>query len=236
MLTIEEIKKGLGTQAAQLVEDNMTIGIGTGSTAHWLIVALGERIQQGLQCRAVPTSRQTALLATAHNIPLIELNDAGTIRLTIDGADEIDPHLQLIKGGGGALLQEKMVAAVSERLVIMADHNKLVTQLGAFPLPIEVIPYNWKQVKRIVEKQHAIPVQLRTKNEQPFITDHGHYILDCHFQQIVNAPALDQYLHSIPGIVETGLFLDMAHSALIGYPDGSVQVRQSPAQSLASGE
>lgn len=225
MLSPEDIKKKTGTAAAALVPSGATVGIGTGSTAHWLIIALSERIQQGLECRAVPTSQQTALLAAANNIPLLALNEAGSIQLTIDGADEIDPQFQLIKGGGGALLQEKMVAAASDQLVIIADHSKLVSQLGAFPLPVELVPYNWKQVQRRIEKEHSITTSLRKKNDQPFITDHGHYILDCSFQRITDARALDEALRRIPGLVETGLFIGMATQALIGYPDGRVEIR-----------
>src|SRR5262249_54983450 len=154
-----------------------------------------------MKFRAVPTSQQTKLLATSLNIHLLELNEVDALDLTIDGADESDPELNLIKGGGGALLQEKIVASASRRLIIIADHTKLVENLGAFPLPVEVIPFGWKQVKRRIEQSYSIDAVLRGKNDQPYITDHGNYILDCHFGKITNAPALDISLNSIPGVV-----------------------------------
>lgn len=222
MLTPEEIKKMTALRAADLIEPGMTIGIGTGTTARWLIEALSEKVKAGLSIRAVPTSKQTAELATIHHIPLLTLNEADHIDCTIDGADEIDPQLQLIKGGGGALLQEKMVAAASRKLIIIADQSKLVSRLGTFPLPVEVIPYGWKPVSQRVESTFGITAGLRMKNGTPFITDHGHFILDCHFGAIADAAALNTALHNIPGVVETGLFIGMAQVALIGYPDGKV--------------
>jgi ribose 5-phosphate isomerase A len=221
MLLINEIKENLGREAAQLVQHEMIIGIGSGTTVFYLINALAERVQHGLTCAAVPTSEQTRLLAAQKNIKLLTLNDIPAIDLTIDGADEMDSQLHIIKGGGGALLQEKMVAAASKHVVIIADHNKLVTQPGHFPLPIEVIPYGWRQVQQRIEKMYEIKIQLRKKDKQPFITDHGHYILDCYFQQIVDPNELNISLHLIPGVVETGLFINMVDMAIIGYPDGS---------------
>ena len=224
MLSANDIKRKVGEQAAELLKPGMTAGIGTGSTAYWLLMALGKKVQAGMEIRCVPTSRETARLAAEQHIPLIDLNEAGVIDITIDGADEIDPQLQLIKGGGGALLQEKMVAAASRQLVIIADHTKLVKQLGAFPLPVEVIPYGWKQVQRHIQELYPIKTALRIKDNQPFVTDHGHYILDCHFGQIPDAPALHNTLNSIPGVADNGLFIKLATSALIGYPDGNIVI------------
>lgn len=221
MQTSSSIKELVATQAAELVQSGMTIGIGTGSTVEWLIKALGKKISSGLEIRAVSTSRATSDLAAAHNIPLIELNDAAKIQLVIDGADEIDPQLNLIKGGGGALLQEKMVAAAADELVIIADNSKLVEQLGNYPLPVEVMIYNWKQVEKLIMRHFETPVELRMKKDgTPFITDHGNYIIDIPFQQITHPQAVHHALKDIPGVVETGLFLGMAKRALIGYPDG----------------
>lgn len=222
MLTPEEIKKITALRAAELIEPGMTIGIGTGTTARWLIEAVSEKVKAGLSIRAVPTSKQTAELATIHHIPLLTLNEAAHIDCTIDGADEIDPQLQLIKGGGGALLQEKMVAAASRKLIIIADQSKLVSRLGTFPLPVEVVPYGWKHVSQRVESTFGISTALRMKNGTPFISDHGHFILDCHFGAIADATALNTALHNFPGVVETGLFIGMAQEALIGFPDGKV--------------
>lgn len=212
-----------GAGAAALVEQDMIVGIGTGSTAEPFIRALAERVKAGLQIVCVPTSSASRALAESSGITLKTLNEVERIDLTIDGADEIDPSLQLIKGGGGALLQEKMVAAASNRLVIVADHSKLVQQLGKFPLPVEVIPYGWKQVQKKIELHYNIKAVLRLKDNKTLQTDHGHYILDCHFQEIENAKELNTALHDIPGVVETGLFIRMAGDALIGYPDGTVK-------------
>ena len=223
MLSTDEIKEQLGKEAAQLVQQDMILGIGSGSTVFYFINALAERVHNGLECAAVPTSEQTRLLAAQKNIKLVTLNEITVIDLTIDGADEIDQQLHIIKGGGGALLQEKMVAAASTQVVIIADHTKLVAQTGYFPLPVEVIPYGWKQVQHHIEQRHKIKIELRKKNNQPFITDHGHYILDCYFQQIADPAALNTSLHLIPGVVETGLFINMVDMAIIGYNDRSFQ-------------
>jgi len=223
MLTKEEIKKLAAVESLRFVQQHMTIGIGTGSTVYWLIQELAIRVQQGLSCRCVPTSSVTDTLAKELGIPMFTLNEVEKIDLTIDGADEIDPQLSLIKGGGGALLQEKMVAAASDELIIIADKSKFVQQLGAFALPVEVIPYGWKQVQRHIESANKITASLRIKNEQPFVTDHGHYILDCHFQQISNPARLAVTLNTIPGVVENGLFIKMADKAIIAGADGKVQ-------------
>lgn len=223
MLTAEEIKKITGERAVSFIENGMTIGAGTGSTAYWFIIALAQRIQQGLQCVAVPTSEHSRILAAEHHVPLTTLNEVSSIDITIDGADEVDPQLQLIKGGGGALLQEKMVAAASKEELIIVDHSKLVQQLGAFPLPVEVIPYGYKQVQQHIRSLFAVDAKLRMKNGDFFVTDHGHYILDCYFGTIDNLATTDLLLKNIPGIVETGLFIDRATRVLAGFPDGSIQ-------------
>jgi ribose 5-phosphate isomerase A len=223
MLTQDEVKQLVAQQAAQLVQNNMTVGIGSGSTVYFLIKELGERVKNGLFFRAIPTSKKTAALAAEQNIPLAGLNDVTTIDITIDGADEIDTHLQLIKGGGGALLQEKMVAAASRELFILADETKLVQHLGKFPLPLEVIPFGWKQVQRKIKETYNIQASLRVQDDQPFVSDHGHYIVDCPFQQIENPDILSYDLNAIPGVVDNGLFVNMADMALIGYPDGRTE-------------
>jgi ribose 5-phosphate isomerase len=223
MLSSLEMKKLAGAKAAQLVQEGMIVGLGSGSTAYWLITELGKRNQrEDLRITAVPTSRETEKLATQLGIGCTTLNNVDKIDIAIDGADEIDPQWQLIKGGGGALLQEKMVAAFSEKLVIIADHTKLVPHLGRFPLGIEVIPYGWKIIAGKLQQQYGVNVSLRQKNNGPFVTDHGHYILDAAFGSIEDPVALDQQLHSIPGIVETGLFIDMVDEVIIAYPDGKV--------------
>ncbi|WP_207512486.1 ribose-5-phosphate isomerase RpiA [Longitalea luteola] len=223
MLTQDEIKQLVAKQAAELVQNNMTVGIGSGTTIYYLIRELGKRVKKGLFFRAIPTSKKTAALAAAENIPLAELNAVDSIDLTIDGADEIDGSLQLIKGGGGALLQEKMVAAASRELLILADYSKLVQHLGKFPLPLEVIPFGWKQVQKNLRETYQIEAALRLQDDQPFISDHGHYILDCPFDRIDNPDILSYDLNAIPGVVDNGLFINMADMALIGYPDGKTE-------------
>ena len=226
MLTPEQIKKRLGKYAADLVPDNAIIGMGTGSTVFWLIQELATRIQKGLSIKIVPTSVQTKNLAIEAGIATVELNDVDSLPVTIDGADEIDSHFQLIKGGGGALLQEKMVAAASRKLIIIADESKYVSQLGEFALPVEVIPAGWKQVKKNILSTGCNKVIMRQLNDLPFITDHGHYILDCYFEKIVDATALNTALHLIPGVVETGLFVNMADTIIIGYADERIEMKE----------
>ena len=216
-------KQKAGEYAATLVEDGMTIGIGTGSTVYYFIHALANKTKEGLHITGVPTSAQTAQLARSLNIPLVDLNDVAQLDLTIDGADEIDPSLNLIKGGGGALLQEKIVAAASVQNIIIADESKLVQHLGKFPLPVEVITFAWRQTQKHIAQLGCSNIVLRQKQDGIFISDHGHYILDCHFEQIDNPALLQQQLNNIPGVVENGLFINMAAKAIVAYSDGSVK-------------
>lgn len=218
----EDIKKLVGTYAAQFVEQDSVIGLGTGSTVYWLLQELGNRIKQGLRFTAVPTSSQTLKIGKELGIAFTELNDVDELSITIDGADEADPELQLIKGGGGALLQEKMVAAATKKLIIIADHTKIVEQLGKFPLPVEVIPFGWKQVQKHIAKLGCERIELRARNGETYITDSHNYILDCYFEKIENAALLNAALHNIPGVVETGLFINMASTVIAGYPDGKI--------------
>lgn len=226
MLTQEEIKKNLGKYAAELIPSNTTIGMGSGSTIFWLIQELGLRIKQGFSLSIVATSSRTKKLAAEAGITVVELNDVDMLPMTIDGADEVDDKFQLIKGGGGALLQEKMVAAASQKLIIIADETKYVKQLGHFPLPVEVIPNGWKQVQKKIISLGCKDVQLRKVNDLPFITDTGHNILDCYFEKIDNAAALNISLNLIPGVVETGLFINMANAIVIGYADGRTEMKE----------
>lgn len=223
MLSSNEIKQRVSLHATRLVQPGMTIGLGSGTTMYWFIIALAGQMQEGLEFSAVPTSFEVYKLAQEKGISLKTLNQVDSIDLTVDGADEIDPDWRLIKGGGAALLQEKMVAAASRKLFIIADHTKLVKQLGHFPLPVEVVPYGWMQVQRRVQQLYKIQATLREKNNQPLVTDHGHYILDCHFGQIIDPPSLNEELHLLPGVVETGLFIDMVSGVFIGREDGRVE-------------
>lgn len=227
MLSKEQIKEKVGYEAAQRVKNGMTIGAGTGSTAYWFIQALGNRIKDGLSCRAVPTSLKTSQLLLQQNIPVIELNAVNTLDLVVDGADELDAKLQLIKGGGGALLQEKMVAFSTSRYIIIADESKLVENLGRFPLPVEVIPYGYRMVQDRLESRFGEVVSLRKNGETPFETDHHNYILDIAFQRIPNPAEVAAFLKTIPGMVEHGLFLHMANEAIIGYANGEIKTLEA---------
>lgn len=214
---LTQTEKELAAQCAiDLVQDGMILGLGSGSTANIAIRLLGERVRNfGLRVRGVPTSFLTAALAAEAGLDLVELNDVTRVDLTIDGADEIAPGLALIKGGGGALLREKIVASASEMLVIIADSTKLVPVLGAFPLPVETVPF-----ARTVVEQRLIALglnpKLRTGRDGVYLTDQGNAIFDCHAGVIREPEALAKELSIIPGIVEHGLFLGMAQRAFIG--------------------
>ena len=212
----------------QPVRNGDIVGLGTGSTAAYAVRFLGERVQAGLKIRGIPTSIHTRELAIRLGIPLTTLDEVQEIDLTIDGADEIDPELRLIKGGGGALLREKIVASASKRMVVIADSTKRVRILGKFPLPVEVIPL----AESLLSKKIAAlgsSVKLRQyAYGNPFVTDEGHHILDCQFGEILDPRALARQLDSIPGVVEHGLFVDMATVALIGKGDDVVEFRRNP--------
>ena len=222
MHSADEIKKLVGTYAAQFVQQDSVIGLGTGTTVYWLLQELGNRIKQGLHFTAVPTSSQTLAIGKQLGIQFTELNNVDELSITIDGADEADGQLQLIKGGGGALLQEKMVVAATKELIIIVDHSKVVERLGKFPLPVEVIPFGWNQVQKHIAKLGCEKIVLRTKNNETYITDNHNYILDCWFGEIENAASLNAALHAIPGVVETGLFINMASVVIAGYPSGEI--------------
>ncbi|MGW5955487.1 ribose 5-phosphate isomerase A [Bacillus mycoides] len=218
------LKQLAGEYAANFVKDGMKIGLGTGSTVYWTIQKLGQRVQEGLSIQAVPTSKETEVLAKQLNIPLISLNDIQILDLTIDGADEIDSDLQLIKGGGGALLREKIVASSSKELIIIVDKSKLVTRLGIFPLPVEIISFSWKQTEKRIQSL-GCETHLRLKDGGPFITDNGNFIIDCIFpSKILNPNDTNTELKMITGVVETGLFINMTSKAIIGTENGIKEV------------
>ena len=225
MLTQDAIKQKLGVYAANFIKQNMLIGLGTGSTVYYLLKELGQRIKHGLEFTAVCTSLQTQKILDEEGIKYFSLNDVDRLQLTIDGADEADINGNLIKGGGGALLQEKIVAAASDELIIIIDEKKDVQTLGAFPLPVEVITFGWKQVMQKIKSIYNIRVQPREKEGKFFITDHQHYILDCYFDVIENPSQLNMQLHLLPGVVETGLFTGMANKIVTGHSNGTVKVR-----------
>lgn len=230
--TIDKAKFVAAKRAVSFVESGMKVGLGTGSTAAWMVRCLGERVrEEGLKIVGVPTSTRTAELARQVGIHVTSLDEAKWLDVTIDGADEFDQNLALIKGGGAALLQEKIVATASDLMIVIADAAKEVQQLGAFPLPIEVIPFGWQTSKALVEEMLvsmdvlARDVTLRMNGERPLITDESNYILDLHLKRIGNPRQLALVLNQIPGVVENGLFIDICDIVVIGHGDGRVTVR-----------
>ena len=198
-------KQHAAEAAVEYVKDGMIVGLGTGSTTEYAVKKLGERVRDGLAIRGIPTSDVTKVQAEEEGIPLIDFSETMYIDLTIDGADEIDVNLNMIKGGGAALLREKIVASASKEEIIIVSHEKFVKQLGSFPLPVEVIPFGWQIIFNQLETLGGSP-DLRLKQGQPLLTDQGNYIIDCRFRQILDAAQLEQRLNMIPGVVENGLF------------------------------
>ncbi len=229
---IDKAKFVSAKRAVDFVEDGMRVGLGTGSTAAWMVRCLGELVREdGLKIRGVPTSTRTAELARDVGIDVISLDEAKWLDLTIDGADEFDHDLNLIKGGGGALLQEKIVATASDQMIVITDASKEVEHLGAFPLPIEVIPFGWQTTKALVEELlisldvMGRDATLRMNGEHPYVTDEGNYILDLHLGRIGNARQLSLVINQVPGVVENGLFVDICDIVILGYSDGRVETR-----------
>lgn len=213
-------KEKAARAAVELVEDGMRLGLGTGSTAEFMLKALAERVRAGLRVAGVPTSKRTADLARDLGIPLTSLETTPELDLAIDGADEVDPGLNLIKGGGGALLREKIIAACAARFVVIVDGSKQVRRLGAFPLPVEIIAMAAVPLGRRIAALGA-EVTLRVGQDgRPFLSDEGHQILDCAFGEIADPPALAAELNVMPGVVEHGLFCGMAELVLVGGADG----------------
>ncbi len=239
---IDKAKFVAAKQASAYVEDGMKVGLGTGSTAAWLVKCLAERVEkEGLKIKGVPTSTRTAQLARDVGIDVISLDEAKWLDVTIDGADEYDGNLNLIKGGGGALLQEKIVATASDQMIVIADASKQVETLGNFPLPIEVIPFGWQTTKTLVEETLigldvlGRKVSLRMNGDAPFYTDEGNHILDLHLNRIGNARQMSLVINQIPGVVENGLFIDICDIVVIGHGDGRVEVRDINEGSIQEG-
>ena len=229
---IDKAKFVAAKKATDFVEDGMRVGLGTGSTAAWLVRCLGEMVREdGLRIKGVPTSTRTAELAREVGIEVISLDEAKWLDVTIDGADEFDGDLNLIKGGGGALLQEKIVATASDQMVVIADIGKEVETLGAFPLPVEVIPFGWQTTQALIEETLVgMDVlgrnsTLRMNGDSPFVTDEGNHILDLHLKRIGDARQLALVLNQMPGVVENGLFIDICDAVIVGYGDGRAEVR-----------
>ncbi|WP_342555390.1 ribose-5-phosphate isomerase RpiA [Paenibacillus sp. FSL R7-0652] len=221
------LKQIAAEHAASYVEDGMKVGLGTGSTAYYAICRIGERVREGLNIQAVATSEASDKLAREWGIPIIPFDQIGRLDLTIDGADEVDPDFNLIKGGGGALLREKIVAANSDKLIIVADGSKAVHKLGRFPLPVEVVPFASEWTFQALETMGCQP-QWRMDGQERYLTDNGNLIADCHLEAIDHAEELNVQLNMLPGVVDNGLFVNMANIVVIAKEDGSIDELHRP--------
>ncbi|WP_239256510.1 ribose-5-phosphate isomerase RpiA [Listeria ilorinensis] len=219
------MKKIAAEKACEFVENGMTVGLGTGSTAYYAICRLGELVQQGMQLTGIATSQKTEKLAKEVGIYMETLDHVKKIDLTIDGADEVDRRLNGIKGGGGALLREKMVASLSQQNIWVIDESKFVAEMGQFPLPVEVIPFGHTQTAAALTRLTGVTAQLRLREEgQPFVTDNQHFIYDLPMGEIASPEQLQLALVLLPGVVETGLFLGMTDRVMIGRANGVVDI------------
>ena len=232
-MTSDDLKRAAAHAALGLVQPGMRLGLGTGSTAGRFIEVLAQKHRAGMAVVCVPTSETTRRLAENLGLPLATLDDFPTLDVTVDGADEIDPKLRLIKGGGGALLREKIVATSSERMIVIADHAKRVEALGNFPLPVEIVPFGTRSTLAKIEAAAAGagctgPVALRKRNEKLFLTDNGNVIADCAFGHIADPESLAAALSAVPGVVEHGLFLGIAALAIIAAPSGIETLQRRP--------
>lgn len=215
----DDAKRRAAEHAIEMVNDGQVIGLGTGSTAKFAIEGLGRRIGEGLSIRGVPTSIGTEVLAREAGIPLVELNEVPVVDITIDGADEVDPDFNMIKGGGGALTREKLVALASKKRVILVDESKLVSKLGqSRSLPVEVLPFAWAfSAQRL--SQLGCTTSLRDRAGLPFVTDNGNYILDCDFGAMTDPATLESRIKLLPGVIESGLFIGIADTLVVGFDD-----------------
>jgi len=212
-------EKKLSAEAAcDFIKDGMIVGLGTGTTAEFAVRKIGELVREGLSIRCIPTSNKTKILAESEGIPLINFSESMFIDLTIDGADEIDSDLNMIKGGGAALLREKIVASVSRKEIIVVNRSKMVDHLGEFPLPVEVVPFGWQVIFNQLESLHANP-DLRLNKGHPLVTDQGNFIIDCHFRKIKNPKLLEHQLNMIPGVIENGLFINLCSKMILADGD-----------------
>lgn len=216
-------KQLVGEKATEYIKDGMVVGLGTGSTAFFAIQKIGQMVRDGLKIQGVPTSKATEQMARELHIPLLAMADVTSIDVTIDGADEFDPNKQLIKGGGGALLREKIVASITKFYICIADHSKKSDYLGSFPLPVEVTPFAWEVTCRQLAQLGCQP-KLRMHDSAVFVTDNGNYILDCKFERIDKPAELNLALNQLPGVVENGLFTNTANIIICSTPAGEVEV------------
>ncbi|MDQ0914364.1 ribose 5-phosphate isomerase A [Paenibacillus sp. V4I5] len=216
-------KKHAAEKAVEFIEDGMVVGLGTGSTAYWAIQKIAQRIQEGLRIRAVASSRDSEELANKLGIPIVPFSEIEWIDITIDGADEVDTHLNLIKGGGGALVREKILAINSKRFFVIVDESKQVEHLGQFPLPVEIVPFAANLTMNQL-KELGCSTRIRMSNDEAYFTDNGNIIVDCNFEKIVKPIELNKQINLIPGVVDNGLFTRMVSSLVIGYNDGSTRI------------
>lgn len=226
-LTPNQHKAQAAQKAVEYVQDGHILGLGTGSTVHHFLTALGTRVQEGLRVRGVPTSQATANYATQLGIPLLNDDETWDIDVAVDGADQVDPHLNLIKGGGGALLREKIVARAARQFIVIVDAAKQRPHLGLpFPLPVEILSFGWRTTQRHLEKM-GWSAPRREQAGKPFVTDNGHYIVDAQIPVIADPASLESTLLQIPGVVECGLFVNMASLVITGTDQG-IQLSQTP--------
>lgn len=219
-------KQAAAEKAVEFVKNGMIVGLGTGSTAFWATQKIAQRVSEGLTIRAVASSASTEALAGQLGIPLVPFSGIDHIDITIDGADEVDDQLNLIKGGGGALLREKILARNSSRFYVVVDDSKRVHRLGRFPLPVEIVPFASNLTIRRLQELNCEPVVRMVKGSE-FITDNGNLIADCSFKEIPDPKALQQRINLIPGVVENGLFVGMATAVVVGYDDGPIQILET---------
>ena len=222
-MSIDAIKKKVGTFAAEQIEEGMLVGLGTGSTAYFFIERLAERCRNGLKIQAVASSRASLAQAKKGGIPLADINQYTHIDITVDGADEIDPKKRMIKGGGGALLREKIVATMSKEMLVIVDQSKLCDQLGTRKLPVEVVPFATEATKHQIEKLGYKGEWRKAKDSTLYVTDNGNYLFDIHFSKTRDTPEQDHAaLTHLPGVIETGFFFNLATQVIIGFSDGQI--------------
>ncbi|MGP4041797.1 ribose-5-phosphate isomerase RpiA [Gracilibacillus sp. D59] len=219
-------KQLAGEKAVEYIQNGMVVGLGTGSTVNVVLNELAKKVQEGLNIKGVATSKFTEERANERKIPLVDVAEIESIDLMIDGADEVSEQFDLIKGAKGALLREKMIATSSKRFIVVINENKCVKKLGAFPLPVEIVPYAWKVTVNQLEQLECHPSIRMSESDIPYLTDNGNYIVDCHFDTIIEPSVLATRINMIPGVVENGLFTNLVDTVIIGKEKGEVQVNQ----------
>ncbi|SFB32937.1 ribose-5-phosphate isomerase [Lentibacillus halodurans] len=215
----ENAKKYAGEASVNFIENGMKIGLGSGSTVYWMIRKLGEYVQKGLDITGIPSSHQTEAWAKQFSIPLTDFTQTQKLDIAIDGADEVDRQWNLIKGGGGALVREKVIAAAADRFIVIVDESKMVTNLGTFPLPVEILPFGWEVTSSRIASLSGKPVIRTNPDHDIVVSDNGNFIVDCDFGAIYDPKTLNHQLKQLTGVVDTGLFIQMADDVIVGYPD-----------------